>query len=208
MDKKVLILIGGITQHPYIKSDVDQSNFDKSPYDVVVQFYYDHILDNRYKKLDCYKYLPFLDKHGDWWQFAFHPATREKIRHHLEVMIKEYQAMNYEIHVLAHSLGSWILCGTDCVVDSVISMGSPISSKSWVVRNIVKQELKSRINDYMHMRCSTMDYMYSKNDFVAGHNPDYTFLKNFNSHKLNIWYSTEGDHSAQNYLNWYAKIKS
>jgi hypothetical protein len=192
---KFLFILGGICPTPYALDDLVKSKFDQSIYDKILEIDYEPFLDERYDWIPFYKRMKLVDKHGDWWQFNFRPKVRQAIRDYITWTINKFKEDEFEVHVLAHSLGTWALLGSEVRIEKAFLFGSPMGSRSWIVRNSVNFELK---NAFSKFSCKELFYGYNKHDSVSSKTPNVGFLQKFT--KRLILKEISKGHDLKNYL--------
>ena len=206
MNKHALILIGGITQHPYIYKQLHESNFNSEKYrGNIFEFTYDYYLDKRYEWIPFYDKLKRLDKHGDWWQFFWFKSARDNIRNGLQLLIRDLRSQGYIIDVIAHSLGTWIALGSAITIDTLMLFGCPAGGSSKLMRWGVNRELREQREKGQYVISNHIDYVYAGKDFVSNRKPD---RKIFNNCQYRLLYNHELDHNLIKYLNFYQSARN
>lgn len=197
---RALVIYGGIAKNYYAKKELlginEIQNNLKNNYDEVIEFGYEIILDNKFRYIPkmVYNHLRLLDKHGDWIQFATCKRTRTELRQGFKQLIEALQEKGYVVDVIAHSLGTWGCLGTPVSVNNLHLFGSPYSSKSFITRNTVRNELKSC--PYL-IKAKNLVYVWNKDDFVSGHLPKLDILSNVS--KFNQVFEKGHGHSFKDY---------
>jgi len=194
---RILIAAGGICSDPYIEDAVYGSKFNHSVYNKIIFIDYEPFLDKRYGWIPFYRKMRRLDKHGDWWQFAWKEDIRNEIRKHIENIVSQYDPD--QVDGLFHSLGTWAILGCDISMSKVMLFGSPYGSDSAVIRFRVKRELKKSIPK--GLRCKELIYCFNREDFVSKEEPDIELLKEVSS-KIKVLRIGLG-HGLTQYLNCY-----
>lgn len=221
--KKILFLIGGITQNNYILNEYNKvlSNLKDGEYEGyqnVFQIDYEKFMDFRYRNIPFYKFLKNLDKHGDWFQFFSNKKLRTEIRSYVYEFIlhkcKDLNISTMEVDIYAHSLGTWIVLGAGeyflnrLTINKLVLFGSPLGSKSKLVKYFVNREVKEVYDihnvDFINIKSKELFYIYNKDDFVSTSLPNKKVIKHFedNSDRYLSMPLSIG-HNFENYLGKY-----
>lgn len=193
---RALVLIGGITADEYIEHDVTASGFDTTKYNKVLSVEYDYILDVKYQWVPWYSHLKFLDRHGDWWQFALHPDIRQKVRQRISTLLGYF----HNVDVMAHSLGAWAVLGCDDKVGDVYLFGCPLGEPLWLLRHVVETELDKSIK----LKADNLFYVYNKHDGVSCRCPKKGLLESVTTN-VRICSEIGTGHDLQLYLKGFSK---
>ncbi len=161
-----------------------------------------------------------LDSIGDIFNFYFGKKKKEQklqrvknlIRKKIQTTIEKLIKEGYSITVHAHSLGTWMLMGTNIKVEKAILMGSPCginfanaiglhkldSITSKLLRFLIFKELQERINENKYLKTDNLIYLYSTEDFIGSKKLDISYLKIFSPFVL--IFNTYKGHDYKCYL--------
>lgn len=202
MNMNNIFLIGGITEHSYIKDDF-LSVFPQSPN--VIDIDCELLFDNFFTKTVAPIFLLGLpirlwDRFGDYFKFVLNKKQQHKI---VTFAVKEILRHNHPAKkniLIAHSLGSLIALKVLSFVSyqyaqikfsKIIFIGSPLSSKFWSVRNTANTFL----NSIAFNQLFEIEYFWSKKDIVSTQ-PFERSIKNLNFKNREVFTS----HCALEYL--------
>jgi len=141
-DKKnrALYLVQGVSDGLYIDRAVHEDIFPIHLYDSVKTCCSEDIFD---KGLSLSKKLSFADRHSDWIRFSCDKNLRKNLRDQITHDINFLYLEHKKVDVLAHSLGTWMMLGTNIYVDNCFLFGSPCGFAGFLSSMIIDKELKS-----------------------------------------------------------------
>jgi hypothetical protein len=204
---KALIVVQGVNHiQGYLYEDAQR-----------LSSYYDKIVDVdigqhfKHKKGFVFKVLgKFGDKLNDVWDFYISTEERKAVCREVRKTIRDLQAQNYDVSVLAHSLGTVItLCSgpnsaaNPVHIDKLIMMQSPLGIASLVARMYTNQHTEKYSNNFT---VNELHYTWSKWDFISS-----VFTNRINSiimSKSKTYpkiYHTHLGHSSKDAINYILK---
>jgi hypothetical protein len=163
-NKRVLIVIGGITENLYFRRDLE------SDISLLCELYkkYEYIVEiNTNKHRDSWS-PRFIDKSPwtDVYKLYLNPFRRRAIHREIEKTVERFQNNGYEIDVFAHSLGTVELTGTNIQVNNVCFFGSPLGM-DFPCGAFCRNKLAPFPFSRPKFRCENFYNFYSPRDIVG-----------------------------------------
>lgn len=127
---RTLVLVGGISDHSYMKDQIKESNLSKEIecyYPNIIEIDYQHILD---KYAVCFKSL------GDPLRLMLTPFGREA-QTYVEKSLQMIQHKYTHIDLMSHSQGSWMTMKCNVEVKNYFCIANPIGFSGIIGRTAV-----------------------------------------------------------------------
>jgi hypothetical protein len=163
--KKALLILSGITVKTYgmdtLNKDQNVLGYFKQNYELIEELDYN-------KHLDSYTLqISFNLKYLDPLRLTLNPFRRHKIIRVLESKIRSLQIEGYEVDLVCHSQGCWVVALTNLHIDQAIFTGSPIGFRNLLGRSIVRASISPWPWSKTPFTCDKFINLYSSNDFVG-----------------------------------------
>lgn len=159
-------------------SNENTENYGKTTIDLNTRF--KSKLNKLYDSIEYITYQGILDKGAVFGKTLLDPARvvfeQDKVKRiitEIEFRIKEAQLQGYEVDVLAHSLGCWLISKCNVSIRSFYACGHPIGWKGLtggsklVARFIVRNNITTWGWTKPPLRCQYYLNLYSRKDIVG-----------------------------------------
>lgn len=159
--KRALVVVQGIHEELYAKNALKKSKLDIGQYNEIRFIDTEEVFDAWSPK------IKWWDKFGDVVKFYLNVNRRKAVCRKVTKTVGQLQKVNYEVDILAHSLGTVItLCSKARNVRRLYLLGSPLSFGIPFAASYIRQHTRKYMKNFS---CEEIFYIWSPKDFVCKH---------------------------------------